>query len=101
MDYQDLTHADQQTMARASLKDLEAQHFQVCIQITANRGVQGVNPRELEQRKSAIEQGLRNLRREYAALLAEPVEPIENIVNDLQRTEQNVNGRALYPVEAE
>jgi hypothetical protein len=93
MDYQDLTHADQQAMARSSLKDLEAQHFQACIQIAANKGVPGTNLRELEQRKSAIELGLRNLRREYADLLAEPSEPAAE-----SEPEHSDNGRVLSVV---
>ena len=91
MDYDAITRDDQITMVKASLKELEAQHYGMCIQITANKGLPGASPRELEQKRDAIATGIRNLKREYADLLAEPVE----------EPEPHENGRVLYPVGAE
>lgn len=103
MQYEDITHVDQAQIVRNSIRELEAQHMNLCVNLVANKGVPGANLKELEQRKAAIELGLRNLRREYAALLAEPVEPSEDQgeMSPVALEEPQRNGHALHAVGAE
>ncbi len=91
MDYESFGPAEMRQAVQASLRELEGQHFGMCIQIAANKGIPGANQHELEQKRDAIATGIRNLKREYSDLLAEPeAEP-----------EPHENGRVLYPVGAE
>lgn len=75
MDYESLTTEEQAAMVQQSIKELEAQHFAVCIEIAANGHGVGTNLGALEKRRGALQQGIRNLRKEYAAMLAEAPSP--------------------------